>query len=70
MTPLALDFKHQLAITKKLLAFAQEVCSGTLHAETEFTRKDHICFGSVDKNLAPFMTPYEYQGNRRDSSSR
>lgn len=50
----AVDLDHQLAIAKDLFAFASEVCVGTLHAETEFTRKDYIFFALVDKNIATF----------------
>ena len=54
MSNLALDFDHQLAIAKELLALAYEICEGTLHAETEFTRKDYIFFALADKNFATF----------------
>ncbi len=50
----AVDLDHQLAIAEDLFAFANEVCVGTLRTETEFTRKDYIFFGLVDKNIATF----------------
>ena len=50
----AVDLDHQLVIAKDLLAFANDVCEGTLHAETEFTRKDYIFFALVDKNIVTF----------------
>lgn len=51
---LAIDYAHQLAIAKQLEAFAQQMCSGTLTSKNEFTQRDYIFFGLVDKNIGTF----------------
>ena len=45
---------HELDIAKQLAELANEMCSGTIHAEAEFTRKDYIFFALADKNFATF----------------
>ncbi len=45
---------HELEIAQKLATLASEICNGTLHAETEFTRKDYIFLALADKNFATF----------------
>ncbi len=51
---LTLNYKHQRKISKQLLDFANEGFEGTLHAETEFTRKDYAFLGLADKARITF----------------
>src|SRR5690349_9750795 len=51
---LATNFDHQLKIANELEAFSNELCHGTIHADSEFTLKDTIFFGLADKNFATF----------------